>query len=229
MSSDIVEERNKHPVVDPWRPEGEPSKRRQTKHQLVAGMRRTIESVTLIDPEGTSDDLFDSLLAASAELESLIDLAPSFRARGGSHHGRPQDRPLIERGLISGLSNPLAPPLSMEVWSGEPVVRASAVFSSAYEGPDGMVHGGMILASFDEVLAMAQLPSGEISVTGTVTVRLMAPMPLGQRIEFEGGVSSVEERKILTWGRATLDGVTLAEGTAICVRRREGSGDAPSS
>ena len=73
---------------------------------------------------------------------------------------------------------------------------ATATFASPYEGPPTRVHGGMIAAAFDEVMgAVFRVRGMASSFTGTLTVRYLAPAPLGVELEFRAWLAKTEGRK----------------------------------
>ena len=117
---------------------------------------------------------------------------------------------------LIGRANPLAPPLRL--WIEGDVACGSVVFGSAYEGPPGCVHGGLIAAAFDEVLGFTQSMAGHPGMTGTLNVRYRSPTPLHTELRFEGRMLRIEGRKLFV--AATLHaGETLcAECEAIFVR-----------
>ncbi|GAA1267557.1 PaaI family thioesterase [Pseudonocardia aurantiaca] len=206
-------------VGHPWQRTVPASDLRASKHRLAAMVRALIAETVLVDASRARAEDLLAVQVACEDLLRSVSALPSLRSRGG-HHAVAEDRPLIERGPISGMSNPLAPPLVMSAVSGSSVVHATAVFGTAYEGPPNMVHGGVLLCVLDEVLAFGQIPSGAIGMTGTVTVKLIRPVPIGVRVDFEAGTESVEERKTRVWARALVDGQTAAEATAVCIRPR---------
>ena len=154
--------------------------------------------------------------AASDSHESL----PSLHAKGvlGSVGG--DDGALLERSGISGRSNPLAAPLQWDMTADRAI--GSATYSPAYEGPAGHVHGGFVAAAFDDLLGSAQTLSGSAGYTGTLTVRMLRPTPLEQRIDYEAGVERVEGRKIWVWGTSSCDGEQLAEASILFIAPRQG-------
>jgi acyl-coenzyme A thioesterase PaaI-like protein len=84
------------------------------------------------------------------------------------------------------------------------------------------VHGGFVIAAFDDLLGVAQAASGTAGFTGTLTVRLVARTPLHERIDYEAGVQERSGRKVTVWGRSTLNGELLAEATGIFIAPRGG-------
>jgi acyl-coenzyme A thioesterase PaaI-like protein len=108
---------------------------------------------------------------------------------------------------LMGLSNPLAPPMRMEI---EPDrILGTVVCGSAYEGPPGHVHGGYIAAMFDELLGLAQSLSGNHGMTGRLTIHYRSPTPLHTELRMEGWLDRADGRKIICRG-------TLHNGDVLC-------------
>jgi acyl-coenzyme A thioesterase PaaI-like protein len=122
----------------------------------------------------------------------------------------------FDQSPIIGLSNPLAPPISVRK-SGERQAEGRARFGAAYEGPPGCVHGGWVAAAFDEVLGFAQSLTGSPGFTGTLTVRYRKPTPLHTELRFDAWVVRVEGRKIFTEGRVWAGELMTAEAEAIFI------------
>ena len=76
-----------------------------------------------------------------------------------------------------GLRNPIAAPL--QVFPEDGFVRAQANMGAAYEGPPGVVHGGMVALLLDQVLGAAAFYAGVPGMTGTLTIRYRAATRLG--------------------------------------------------
>lgn len=109
----------------------------------------------------------------------------------------------FDQSPLSGLSNPLSPPL---VLSYDPAdsnrLRGEVNFGTAYEGPPGFVHGGYVAAVFDELLGATQSLSGTQGMTAHLGVNYRSPTPLGEDLVMHGWVEGIEGKKIRS--RATL-------------------------
>ena len=57
-------------------------------------------------------------------------------------------------------------------------VIARTTLGLLYEGPMGMVHGGIIASLFDQFLSIANIDNGFGAFTGTLTIRYRNPCPL---------------------------------------------------
>jgi len=116
---------------------------------------------------------------------------------------------------LLGASNPLAPPLILDVE--DDIVVGRGRFGSAYEGPPGCVHGGLVAAAFDEVLGLTQSLSGQVGMTGTLTVRYRRPTPLHTDLRWEGRLESVSGRKVTTSAIVIAKGEVTAEATGLFI------------
>lgn len=124
---------------------------------------------------------------------------------------------------ISGKRNPIAPPIRL--WkAGENEVRGEAIFSPTYAGPPDSVHGGIIAAVFDEILAMSNVISGTAGFTGTLTIRYRRKTPLNTPIELWGKNVRQDGRKQLCQGEMRVNGevTATAEGLFICAAELTG-------
>jgi acyl-coenzyme A thioesterase PaaI-like protein len=117
---------------------------------------------------------------------------------------------------ISGKRNAIALPIKLwKVGSNE--VRGEAVFSSTYAGPPNAVHGGIIAAVFDEILAMANVVSGNAGFTGTLTIKYHSKTPLNTPIELRGINVRRDGRKQISRGEMLVDGKVTATAEGLFI------------
>ncbi|HYF73366.1 MAG TPA: PaaI family thioesterase [Nocardioides sp.] len=182
----------------------------------------------------------DEIRAVQAEVEALT---ARLRARqldgpygvrfGATGRGRPWGNTVV------GLRNAVAPPLVIDH---DESGRAWSDFhlGAAYEGPPGLVHGGVSALILDQMLGEAAGAGGKPGMTGTLTLRYRRGTPLGD-LRAEAWIDRSEGIK--TWAKGCLkdaEGVTVeAEGLFILPRwareaiaahaERDGSGRATPS
>ena len=108
---------------------------------------------------------------------------------------------------LLGVANPLAPPLRVQVEDGG--VVGTVTFGSAYEGPPGCVHGGMVAAAFDELLGFAQIVGGHPGMTGRLIVHYRSPTPLHTELRLAAAIERVDGRKTFCRG-------TIHAGDRLC-------------
>jgi acyl-coenzyme A thioesterase PaaI-like protein len=177
--------------------------------RLGAAMRLVMERMVSTDAPASE------LAAAAAQVEALAERLSSF-GHGGLYREFAEEPGVLERrgkahpasffdfAPLLGRSNPLAPPLSIEVVGDQVIGRAR--FGDAYEGPPGCVHGGYIAACFDDVLGLVQSALEEIAMTGTLSIRYLAPTPLHAEVRFVGWLVGRSGRKITTHGELRASG-----------------------
>ncbi len=193
------------------------SPRRAEMRRLADAGRQVIERMATTDAPHAVIERAAELLEAAAQVldgpgkvRTYAGFAESANA-GGAPHAH------FDHSPVMGMANPIAPPTSIES-GGEHSIVMHVRFGSAYEGPPGSVHGGVVAATFDEVLGMTQSLSGQPGMTGTLTVKYRRPTPLHRDLRFEGTLDRVDGRKIFTTGRC-FDGDTLtAEAEGLFVR-----------
>jgi acyl-coenzyme A thioesterase PaaI-like protein len=135
--------------------------------------------------------------------------AEAANAGGGPPTGHVDYSPVL------GRANPLAPPIRLRLE--EHMLIGEVRFGSAYEGPPGSVHGGIVAAAFDEVLGATQALSGRPGMTGTLTVRYRAPTPLHTDLRFEAVLDRLEGRKLFCSARLLAGEVLCAEADGIFI------------
>ncbi|GAA3677126.1 PaaI family thioesterase [Nocardioides ginsengisoli] len=183
----------------------------------------------LVDLCVMSDVDAEEVRAAQADIEAAVarlrkvrraqTMGMEYLAAG---RRRPWGNPVI------GLRNPIAPPL---VVHSDPSGRVESDFhcGAAYEGPPGLVHGGMVALILDQILGHAVGAAGRPGMTGTLTLVYRRGTPLGD-LRAEAWVD--REDGVKTWAKARMigpQGVTCeAEGVFIlprAVRERLGLPD----
>lgn len=117
---------------------------------------------------------------------------------------------------VSGKRNAIAPPLKL--WKvGNNEVCGEAIFSSTYAGPPNAVHGGIIAAVFDEILAMANVISGNAGFTGTLTIKYHDKTPLNTPVELWGMNVRQDGRKQLSRGEIRVNGKVTATAEGLFI------------
>jgi len=123
---------------------------------------------------------------------------------------------------VVGLRNAIAPPLVIERDSAG---RVDAEFrlGGAYEGPPGLVHGGISALILDQLLGEAAAAGGKPGMTGTLTLRYRRGTPLGP-LRASAWIDRVDGVKTYVVGHiADSEGPTVeAEGLFILPRWARG-------
>jgi hypothetical protein len=192
--------------------------RRKTKHAMADTLRTLIEDVLFLDVETADESQLEAAQQALSTAHALLAAEPGIPDR--NLHIWPVDNLHSERSPFCGRSNALAAPLRL--WFDGDLTYGEATYGDAYEGPPGSVHGGHVIAAFDDLLGVAQSASGIAGLTGTLSVKLLNRTPLNTKIDYVAGVKEVSGRKVVAWGEARLGDVVLAEATGIFIEPRGG-------
>ncbi|MCU1366342.1 MAG: hypothetical protein JWN39_1981 [Ilumatobacteraceae bacterium] len=101
------------------------------------------------------------------------------------------------------------------------VARFDITCPVGHEGGPGVAHGGWTAGVLDEVLGHVPLLHGQLSVTGTLTVRFVRPVPVERALLARAWVANREARKWHIAGELVLasSGALLAEAQGIFVLR----------
>jgi len=160
----------------------------------------------------------DEIRAAQAEVEAIVerlrkkqlDGSYGVRFRADGSRGRNWGN------AVMGLRNAIAPPLEVKS-DGDGRAWSDFRLGAAYEGPPGLVHGGVIALVLDQVLGHAVSTSGRPGMTGTLTIVYRQGSPLGD-LRCEAWVDRRDGIK--TWGKGHLlnaEGEVTAEAEGVFI------------
>jgi acyl-coenzyme A thioesterase PaaI-like protein len=176
----------------------------------------------------------DELAPLARELDELLGRLPGeLLPDGASSASRFADGRALDPALplpnprgthpLLGCINPVAPPLELRV-EGDRIV-ADVEFDVRYEGNRGWVHGGFVAAGFDIMVVTGARLSGSAGPTGALSVRFVAPTPIGEPLRYESWLVGQQGRKLQV--RAHLlrrdTGAITAEAEGIVVAPRDGT------
>jgi len=173
----------------------------------------------LVDATIRTEVADDEIRAVQAEIEALTarlrvrQLEGSYGVRFSAEgRGRPWGNTVV------GLRNPVAPPLVVER---EDTGRAWSDFrlGAAYEGPPGLVHGGVSALILDQMLGEAAGAGGKPGMTGTLTLRYRRGTPLGD-LRAEAWIDRAEGYKTWVQGHLLADGEVTVEAEGIFILPR---------
>ena len=185
---------------------------RKHRDRLADAVRKLIEHAVVSE---VSDD---EAAEIAAQLEDIDERLLRHPRGGMPRKVLPDfnDLQAIFRGdPVIGEHNPIAPPVAVELVDG--VIRGSANLGAPYEGPPGYVHGAIIAATFDMLLGLANVASGNPGMTGTLTVRYRRPTPLHTDLSFEARTGDRTGRKVIAKGTLHANGEITAEAEGVFI------------
>jgi acyl-coenzyme A thioesterase PaaI-like protein len=172
----------------------------------------------------------DVLEQAATDLAAVADRLDEFRGTsrydGTAGLGPTLAAVVVERHPFLGDSHPGAPPLRLIAGGRE--VTGAVTLDARHEGMPGRAHGGWIAALFDQVVGIAAgRVAGRPAATGTLTVRYVAPTPLGCELHLWASAERASDRTLRA--HATLGPGDLVTARAVAVlvlaRRRPADPD----
>ena len=125
---------------------------------------------------------------------------------------------------VVGVGNAVAPPMHIEIVDGAAI--GSCTLDWRYEGPFGYAHGGISALLLDQIMGYAAAAAGHPGVTGRLTVRYRATVPLGEPLRVEArfvdvlGVRSAI-RSSIRLAAAPDDALVEAEGRFLALRSEQ--------
>ena len=191
--------------------------RRDAVGSLGAALRELVDAAVRTEvPVGTlaavEAVVRDQTAALRAEQRELTEIAAVDDPEVGERWYNP----------VYGPGSPLAPPLVVtESAAGQ--VAGEVTLGKAYEGPPGLVHGGVTATLLDHALARSARSAGHGGLTATLTVRYRRPVPLATPLLVRAELGTTEGRRATATASLTTaaDRATvLAEGEAVLVALR---------
>ncbi len=183
--------------------------------RLSEGIRRQIAACVELDaaPERLRE-LADQATALAEELEAS---APGKRVAlvESGWQGKGASMAYLPFSPIMGTLNPAS--LGIEVHAEGDKAVAEICLGEIVEGGTGLVHGGVIAAIYDEVLAAANLLKKVGGPTAKLNIKYRKPTPLYDVLRFEGWVESIDGRKIQTRGRCLARDQVVTEAEALFI------------
>lgn len=159
---------------------------------LAEAVRELIDAVVRSEVEPAElDDVRREVDRLTARLRAR-QLPGSFGVRLGSAGLRAWGNAVV------GLRNATAPPLHI-VQEPDGLVWAEADLGARFEGPPGLVHGGVSALLLDQMVGEAAAAVGAPGMTGTLTLRYLAGTPLGP-VRLEARADRVEGVKTYVRG-----------------------------
>jgi acyl-coenzyme A thioesterase PaaI-like protein len=176
---------------------------------LADAVRELIEATIRTE----ADD--DVVAQARTEIQAVTERLRQ-RTRPGKVSFRVEGRTLPLANAVVGLCNPIAPPVVVQ-HHGDGRCSSEFVLGCAYEGPPGLVHGGVSALVLDHMLGEAASEGlSKARFTGTISVRYLRGTPLGP-LRCDAWIERTEGVKVFARGTISdAEGVTVeSEGVFI--------------
>jgi acyl-coenzyme A thioesterase PaaI-like protein len=175
-------------------------------------LRRLTGLVLSLDgDEPTLAALIDELAAAERALAARVPPDPAPRL---GPDAAPELRPYLDHGRDIGAYNPCFPEYRITVDG--PRAAGTVTFPLAFEGPPGIVHGGVLATFFDCVIQHHNCDVGVAGRTTSLLIEYRRPAPLGVELTFDI-VREAGDRRITSGARLLQGDDTLCTATMEAV------------
>lgn len=183
--------------------------------RLSDGIRRQIAASIELDADAEQIRVLADQATALAEALEAAALGKRVALVESGWKGQGEIMAYLPFSPIMGTLNPAS--LGIEVRAEGDKAVAEIRLGEVVEGGTGLVHGGVIAAIYDEVLAAANILKQVGGPTGTLSVKYRKPTPLYDVLRFEGWVEKIEGRKIQTRGRCLVGDQVVTEAKALFI------------
>lgn len=185
--------------------------------ELSESTRHLIEQVVSTNADTAQ------LLAISAQVQALADqLAQQQGKRPIGHFNNDiaaiDPNHALPYSPMCGYYNPIAPPVAMRFDQATGILHGSVNCHRTYEGPKGLIHGGVISAIYDQLLALLTTCSGRPSYTAWLNIQYKKPTPLHQDLQWHAWIDHIDGRKALIKGQCLLAGELLTEAEGLFIQ-----------
>ncbi|UDY22216.1 PaaI family thioesterase [Nocardioides sp. Kera G14] len=178
---------------------------------LVDSVRELLDALIRSEVDaGELDSIRSEVDALVARLRTKqIPGAYGVRADTSGRH-RAWGNPVV------GLRNAMSPPLEIQHDESDGSAWAETVLGARFEGPPGMVHGGISALLLDQIVGHAASAAGKPGMTGTLKLRYVAPTPLGP-IRLEARTEKVDGIKAIVRAGSYVDDPANPGERRLCV------------
>lgn len=160
----------------------------------------------------------DRLNAAKAKIDEVVADLTSQQMPGSYGLAFTPDLEGMPWGNAAvGARNAIAPPMRID-HPGDGTASSEVHLGAAYEGPSGLVHGGVSALLLDQLVGEVVSVGDEIpSFTGTLTVKYLRPTPLGT-VNLRAEITGREGRKTFVRGEIFTDAGPTVTAEAVMIR-----------
>jgi acyl-coenzyme A thioesterase PaaI-like protein len=180
--------------------------------ELAPLLRRVAGLVLALDGDDPAvATLIGALRAAEGELASRAPAGLAPRVGPGASA---EQRPYLDHGRDIGAYNPCFPEYTIAVDGAR--ATGAVTFPPVFEGPPGVVHGGVLATFFDCVVQHHNCDVGVAGRTTSLRVDYQRPTPVGTGLAFEID-READDRRITSRARLRRDATTLCTATMEAV------------
>jgi uncharacterized protein (TIGR00369 family) len=155
-------------------------------------------------------------LVSSTSIFYPLSMAKRKISHGHAIHGKP--KPRKNHCFACGHDNPHGMHLKFSLDEDSRQAICHFRLSRKYTGPPGHSHGGIIATILDEAMGKVNKFRNVLALTGSMEIKYLRPVPLGQPLTVTAHEQSVDGRRHINVGEISSEkGEVLARGTATFI------------
>jgi uncharacterized protein (TIGR00369 family) len=120
--------------------------------------------------------------------------------------------------FVCGKKNPSGLGIDFAINEEERTLHATYTPPHAFQGFEGIVHGGILSTLLDEAMGKLAFSLGHQVMTAEMTVKFKAPAKTGEEISIFGRLTQETKRLILAEAKIVRGPVVIAEATGKLLR-----------
>ncbi len=200
-----------------------PSASHEKRRQMAAALQKVINKVARMQATEAEMAGYVDELEALSERIADHDKFDSVKVFQQLYQGAASADEFfldVDSGVLIGKASPIGFPMELDV--ADDKVVGTATVPIAFQGPPQRVHGGIVAAVFDILLARTQLLCDFLGFTADLQVSYKGAVPLDTPLQLEAWVEKVDERKLHNTGHILLDGKVIASAKGLWVKPKTG-------
>jgi hypothetical protein len=118
--------------------------------------------------------------------------------------------------ILNGKSSAVAFPMETRIEGDR--VKGNAFVPLPFQGPPMRVHGGIVAAMFDVLLAQTQAIAKVMGYTASLDITYKAATPLETELELEAWIEKIDGRKMYNAGEIRMNGEVCASAKGLWIQ-----------
>jgi acyl-coenzyme A thioesterase PaaI-like protein len=197
----------------------QPSISHQKRRDIAQSLREI--SSHIIRMSATDDEL-DAYVAELADLESRfmaqgkVDASELFKKMINQEATADDVLMGQDFGILNGRASALAFPMETKIIGDR--VHGTAKVPLPFQGPPLRVHGGIVAAIFDVLLAQTQAIGKVLGYTASLEISYKDATPLNSDLELEAWIEKIDGRKMFNAGEIRANGKVCATAKGLWIQ-----------
>lgn len=197
----------------------EPSAAFQHRRDIAEALRKLATEIIRMDANEEELQAYASQLKAleeSMKAHGKVDNSELFRRMVNSEASADDVLMGHDFSILTGKSTAIGFPMEVHVEGDR--VKGSAYVPLPFQGPPMRVHGGIVAAMFDVLLAQTQAIGKVMGYTASLDISYKSATPLETELELEAWIEKIDGRKMFNAGEIRANGKVCATAKGLWIQ-----------